>query len=78
MGAYARTPEKSVGQFARVVGVFLLTCRHPFFEARKKPATFSWFGRNRRIAKDYENLDLTLAAFITLACIQIAVRRLAR
>ncbi|MGB6493615.1 MAG: transposase, partial [Methylocella sp.] len=40
--------------------------------------TFSWFGRNLRIAKDYENLGLTLAAFVTLACIQIAVRRLAR
>ena len=40
--------------------------------------TFSWFGRNRRLAKDYENLADTLAAFITLACIQLAVRRLAR
>jgi transposase len=40
--------------------------------------TFSWFGRNRRLAKDYENLADTLAAFITLACIQFAVRRLAR
>jgi transposase len=40
--------------------------------------TFSWFGRNRRLAKDYENLANTLAAFITLACIQLAVRRLAR
>jgi transposase len=40
--------------------------------------TFSWFGRNRRIAKDYENLAETLSAFVTLACIQIAVRRLAR
>jgi putative transposase len=40
--------------------------------------TFSWFGRNRRPAKDYENLGLTLAAFVTLACIQIAIRRLAR
>ena len=39
--------------------------------------TFSWFGRNRRLAKDYENLADTLAAFITLACIQLAVRRLA-
>ena len=26
--------------------------------------TFSWFGRNRRIAKDYENLAKTLAAFV--------------
>jgi transposase len=40
--------------------------------------TFSWFGRNRRLAKDYENLSETLAAFVTFACIQIAVRRLAR
>ncbi len=40
--------------------------------------TFSWFGRNRRLAKDYENLADTLAAFITIACIQLAVRRLAR
>ena len=40
--------------------------------------TFSWFGRNRRLNKDYENLADTLAAFITLACIQLAVRRLAR
>jgi transposase len=38
----------------------------------------SWFGRNRRLAKDYENLADTLAAFITLACIQLVVRRLAR
>jgi transposase len=40
--------------------------------------TFSWFGRNRRLAKDYENLAETLAAFITLAAIQLAIRRLAR
>ena len=40
--------------------------------------TVSWFGRNRRLAKDYENLADTLAAFITLACIQLALRRLAR
>jgi hypothetical protein len=41
-------------------------------------AHWSWFGRNRRLAKDYENLADTLAAFITLACIQLAIRRLAR
>ena len=40
--------------------------------------TFSWFGRNRRLAKDFENLAETLAAFVMLACIQLAVRRLAR
>ena len=40
--------------------------------------TFSWFGRNRRLAKDYENLATTLAAFVTLAAIRIALKRLAR
>ena len=40
--------------------------------------TFSWFGRNRRLAKAYENLADALAAFITLARIRIALRRLAR
>ena len=29
--------------------------------------TFSWFGRNRRLAKDFENLAETLATFLTLA-----------
>ena len=40
--------------------------------------TFSWFGRNRRLANDFENLAETLAAFVTLASIQLALRRLAR
>ncbi len=40
--------------------------------------TFSWFGRNRRLAKDYENLADTLAACVTLAAIQFGIRRLAR
>jgi transposase len=40
--------------------------------------TFSWFGRNRRLAKDYENLADTLAAFLAIAAIRIALKRLAR
>ena len=40
--------------------------------------TFSWFGRNRRLAKDYENLAATVLSFVTLATIQFGVRRLAR
>jgi transposase len=40
--------------------------------------TSSSFGRNGRLAKDYENLADALAAFIALACIQLAIRRLAR
>ena len=27
--------------------------------------TFSWFGRNRRLAKDFENLAETLVTFVT-------------
>jgi transposase len=40
--------------------------------------TFSWFGRNRRLAKDFENLAATPGAFVALASIQLALRRLAR
>jgi transposase len=40
--------------------------------------TFSWFGRNRRLAKDFENLAETLATFVTLVSIQLALRQLAR
>jgi transposase len=28
--------------------------------------TFSWFGRNQRLAKDWENLAATLQAFVAL------------
>jgi hypothetical protein len=40
--------------------------------------TLSWFGRNRRFGKDFENLAETLATFFTLASIRLALRRLAR
>jgi len=40
--------------------------------------TFSWFGRNRRLAKDFENLVETVATFVTVASIQLAPGRLAR
>lgn len=40
--------------------------------------TFSWLGRNRRLAKDYETLAATLASFVMLAAIQLGIRRLAR
>ena len=37
-----------------------------------------WFGRNRRLAKDFDNLVETSATFDTIASIQLAIRRLAR
>jgi putative transposase len=39
--------------------------------------TFPWFGRNRRLAKDFENLAETLGAFVAPASTQLALRRLA-
>jgi transposase len=39
--------------------------------------TFSSFGRNRRLAKAFENLADTLGAFVALASILLALRRLA-
>ena len=38
--------------------------------------TFSWLGPNRRLAKDVD--AETLATFMTLTSIQLALRRLAR
>lgn len=40
--------------------------------------TLSWFGRVRRLAKDYDNLADTLLAFVTLGSTQLALRTLAR
>ena len=37
--------------------------------------TFSWFGRNRRLAKDFENLAEIMATFVTLTSIQIWMER---
>ncbi|MFZ3234269.1 MAG: transposase [Stellaceae bacterium] len=53
-------------------GFVILPCR---WEVER---TFSWFGRNRRRAKDFENLAETLTTFVTIASIQLALRRLAR
>ena len=39
---------------------------------------FSWLGRNRRLAKDFENLAETLATIVTLGSIQLALRRVTR
>jgi transposase len=37
--------------------------------------TFSWFGRNRRLAKDHEGLVAAASAFIHLAMIRLLLRR---
>jgi hypothetical protein len=45
---------------------------HCVFQATRR------FGRNRRLAKDFENLANTLFAFVTIASVNLAVRRLTR
>jgi transposase len=40
--------------------------------------TFGWLGRCRRLAKDYENLTRTAAAFLVMALIRLMLRRIAR
>jgi putative transposase len=52
----------------------LPSCRRRWVVER----TFSWFERNPRFARDFENLADTLATFVTLASIQLALRRVAR
>jgi putative transposase len=74
-GAVARSPGLRLEIVKRTDDIkgFVVLPRRSVVER-----TFSWFGRNRRLAKDYQNLAETLAAFVTLAAIQFAIRRLAR
>src|SRR5207249_9214520 len=40
--------------------------------------TFSWFGRNRRLAKDFEASIASAEAWVLIASIRLLSRRLAR
>ena len=40
--------------------------------------SFAWFGRCRRLAKDFENFNRTAMAFLRLASIRLMLRRLCR
>ena len=40
--------------------------------------TFAWFGRNRRLAKDFETTIASAEAWIMIASVQVLIRRLAR
>jgi len=40
--------------------------------------TFSWLGRCRRLAKDFENRARSAAGFVILAMIRLMARRIAR
>jgi transposase len=40
--------------------------------------TFAWFGRCRRLARDWECLNRTARAFLLLASIRLMLRRLGR
>lgn len=49
-----------------------------FRPALQPQYTSRYASRNRRLAKNWENLTETLRAFVTLAAIQLCIRRLAR
>lgn len=38
--------------------------------------SFAWFGRCRRLAKDFENLNRSALAFLRLASVRLMLRRL--
>jgi transposase len=40
--------------------------------------SFAWFGRCRRLTKDFETLNRTALAFLRLASIRLMLRRLCR
>ena len=40
--------------------------------------TFAWFGRSRRLAKDFEATIESALAWLLVASIQLFIRRLAR
>lgn len=40
--------------------------------------TFAWFGRNRRLAKDFEATIASAEAWVLIASVQLLTRRLAR
>ena len=40
--------------------------------------SLGWFGRCRRLAKDFENLNRTALAFLRLASIRLMLRRLCK
>jgi transposase len=40
--------------------------------------TLAWFGRNRRLAKDFERTSASSEAWLYLASVQLLARRLAR
>ncbi len=60
MATKTSSPPISSSQFDR-----LLRVRRNALMGGRRP--FSWFSRNRGVAKDYENLADTIATFVTLA-----------
>ena len=70
MATKTSSPPIRSSQFDR-----LLRVRRNALMGGRRP--FSWFSRNRGVAKDYENLADTIATFVTLAAIELSIRPLA-
>ncbi len=79
-GGYAgRFVDWTMGWYGRVVEIVKGTALHTFEVLPKRwivERTFSWFGRYRRLSKDYETLVEHSEAMIHIAMINLMVHRL--
>jgi len=81
MGAQLASGATIPAQASQVIA---LDHRRPFeahfgnFVRARVERTFAWFGRNRRLAKDFEATITSAVTMVHLASIQLLVRRLAR
>jgi len=81
MGAQLASGATIPAQASQVIA---LDHRRPFeahfgnFVRARVERTFAWFGRDRRLAKDFEATITSAVTMVHLASIQLLVRRLAR
>jgi putative transposase len=77
---WKRDPTKSKDLRAKFVAMFQLQQPKPGFEIQPRrwvvERTFAWFGRFRRLSKDYEYTIPSAKSYLHLAMIRITLKRL--
>jgi len=56
----------------------LISTALSFAKAMDRQATFAWISRNRRVMRDFECYDTTVAAFVRLAMIRLMLKTLTK